>query len=114
MRLVALSAVVLLAIFVSGCSTPAARIKNIQLGMTPEEVLKSVGSPYTKRAGKVYEDGRTTEVWEYIAKIAVFPKDYWIYFENNRVVQWGEPGDFSGLTQKDSPVSEYKPARMKN
>lgn len=93
------------------CATPAARIRHIQLGMTPDQVREKVGDPYTTRAGKVYEDGRTTEVWEYIAKLAIYPKDYWVYFENGKVVQWGEPGDFSGQTQTDAPLSEYRPTR---
>ena len=24
------------------------------------------------------------------------PKTYWVYFKNGKVVQWGEPGDFTG------------------
>ena len=35
------------------------------------------------------------------------PKVYWIYFENGKVVQWGEPGDFSGSAA--SAVKEYNP-----
>lgn len=97
--------------FSLGCSTPAARMKKVQLGMTPDQVRKEVGSPYTVRAAKVYDDGRTMEVWEYIAHLAVYPKDYWVMFENGKVVQWGEPGDFGDQTVEDPPVAEYIPTR---
>lgn len=97
-----------------GCSTPASRVKNLQLGMTPDQVRKEVGTPFTVRAAKVYDDGRTTEVWEYIARVAIYPKDYWVMFENGKVVQWGEPGDFSSTTVKNPPVNEYNPTRKAN
>ena len=62
-----------------------------------------MGPPYTIRASKKYENGETSAVWEYIAPVfsaAAFSdkydKTYWVIFENGKVVQWGEPGDFSG------------------
>lgn len=94
-----------------GCAVPASKMKNLQLGMTPDQVRKEAGAPYTVRAAKVYDDGRTVEVWEYIAKLAIYPKDYWVMFENGKVVQWGEPGDFSDSQIKDPPVGEYSPTR---
>jgi hypothetical protein len=101
------------ALVLIGCSTPASRVKRLQLGMTPDQVRKEIGSPYTVRASKVYEDGKTAEVWEYIAHIAIYPKDYWLMFENGKLVQWGEPGDFSGTTtaMPGMPVLEYSPIR---
>lgn len=94
-----------------GCAVPASKMKNLQLGMTPDQVRKEAGRPYTVRAAKVYEDGRTVEVWEYLAHLAIYPKDYWVMFENGKVVQWGEPGDFGILTVEDPPVNEYNPIR---
>jgi hypothetical protein len=103
-----------LALAVMGCATPARNMKRVQLGMTPDQVRKEAGDPYTVRAAKAYEDGRTMEVWEYIARLAIYPKDYWVVFENGKVVQWGEPGDFSQLTASDPPVNEYNPVRKAN
>lgn len=93
------------AVGLAGCGTPSSRIKNLRLGMTPEEVLDVVGKPTTIRAAKVYENGETQMVWEYLSGFSLRPKDYWVYFENDRVVQWGEPGDFSG---RASNVEDYK------
>ena len=103
---------VLLALVSAGCSTPARRMRNMRLGMTPDEVRKKVGDPYTVRAAKSREDGTKMLVWEYIARFALYPKDYWVYFENDRVVQWGEPGDFSMLLSDAPPVLEYVPNRV--
>ena len=96
----------LVAVFCSGCmTTPSAHMAQLQLGMTPDQVTKIMGPPFTIRASKQYENGETAAVWEYIAPVfssAAFSdkydKTYWIMFENGKVVQWGEPGDFSGET----------------
>lgn len=104
-----------------GCKTPADHIKNIRLGMTSDEVRDEMGDPYTIRACKVYENGETAEVWEYVApvfSVAAFTdkydKNYWVFFENGKVVQWGEPGDFSGSSEgKDTQaVQDYYSKKM--
>lgn len=111
--LVALS--VILLILVQGCGTPSQRVGNLRLGMTPEEVLEEMGRPYAVRAAKLYRDGTFQEVWEYIPSIfsvALFAdrydKMYWIYFDDGRLVQWGEPGDFTG---EEDMVMEHIPER---
>jgi hypothetical protein len=98
-----------------GCASPAKKVKNIRLGMTPEEVEDAMGKPFTIRAAKVFEDGQSTAVWEYQPRfLEVNPKMFWIYFENDKVVQWGEPGDFAGKSGKSVPVEEYKPFKKAN
>jgi len=92
-----------------GCSSPAKKVKNLSLGMTPDEVRNEMGEPYTIRAAKVFENGQSTEIWEYTPSFAVNPKTVWIYFENKKVVQWGQPGDFAGKSGVSVPVEEYKP-----
>ncbi|HMO51074.1 MAG TPA: hypothetical protein PKE26_07545 [Kiritimatiellia bacterium] len=102
--------VALVMVLAVGCTTPAKKIKEIRLGMTPEEVLDVMDKPFTIRAAKVFQDGYTTEVWEYQPRFfEVNPKVFWIYFENAKVVQWGEPGDFAGKSGRAVPVDEYKP-----
>jgi hypothetical protein len=99
-----LVSVLLIAVFCSGCrTTPSAHIAQLQLGMDSDQVKKVMGPPFTIRASKQYENGETAAVWEYIAPVfssAAFSdkydKTYWVIFENGKVVQWGEPGDFSG------------------
>ena len=96
----------------AGCATPRFQMDKLKLGMKPDEVIQQVGKPYTIRAAKVYEDKRTVEVWEYLPRMfTLYPKAYWIYFENGEVVQWGEPGDFAGRSGMDVPVNEYSPQK---
>lgn len=103
------SFVLLCAIVASGCGTPSSKMARLRLGMTPEEVVEVIGKPTTIRAAKVYEDGQTQMVWEYLSGLSIRPKDYWVFFENDRVVQWGEPGDFSG---RATNVEDYKSVKQ--
>jgi len=84
-------------------------ISKLQLGMEPEAVQEAIGKPHTIRAAKVYPgNDEWAEIWEYLPPIfTLTPKTYWVYYENGKVVQWGEPGDFSG--SKVSAVKEYNP-----
>lgn len=111
----------LAALVLVGCSTPSQRVGSVRLGMTPDEVLDEMGEPYAVRSAKLYRDGTFQEVWEYIPSIfsvALFAdrydKTYWVFFDEGRVVQWGEPGDLTGSTtvaEDDAVVSEYIPER---
>ncbi len=95
-------------ILLAGCATPRFAMNKLKLGMTPDEVVEQVGKPFTIRAAKVYEDKRTVQVWEYLPRFfTLYPKVYWIYFENDQIVQWGEPGDFAGGAGQNVPVGEY-------
>ena len=106
MHLIGITAVLAVAV---GCATPAKKVKNLRLGMTPDEVREELGKPTTIRAAKVYQDEQWTEVWEYLPPlISLNPKSFWIIFENDRLVQWSEPGDFN--TARTS-VKEYSPQR---
>lgn len=106
---------------VTGCGTPSQRVGNLRLGMTPEEVLDEMGRPYAIRAAKMFRDGSFQEVWEYIPSVfsvALFAdrydKTYWIFFDDGRVVQWGEPGDLAGpptVDAEDAVVTEFVPER---
>ena len=98
--------------FAAGCSSPADKIVNMRLGMTPDEVMDTMDEPTTIRAAKVYEDGQTQQIWEYKHSFALEPKDFWIFFENEKVVQWGQPGDFAGKTGQKVPVDEYRSVRQ--
>lgn len=111
-KIISLVCMGLALVVASGCSSTSKKIKNLQLGMAPDEVRDKVGTPFTVRAAKVYEDGRTMEVWEYIPRFSLNPKQYWVYFENGKVVQWGQPGDFSTRGGTDVPVNEYSPVKQ--
>lgn len=96
----------------AGCAHPYRDTPDLRLGMTNDEVRDVMGDPTAIRASKVYEDGQTTEVWEYLSGIALNPKNYWVHFENGKVVQWGEPGDFAGKAGDRVPVEEYKAVKQ--
>lgn len=95
----------------AACSSPKGRVKNLRLGMSPDEVKKAMGEATTIRASKVFADGQTTEVWEYLSGLSLNPKDFWVFFENGKVVQWGQPGDFTGKPAGNASVEPYKPTR---
>lgn len=101
--------------FVIGCASPSAKISRLRLGDTPEVIVDKMGRPNTVRAAKVYSDETTLEVWEYLPGIlALYPKSYWLFIENGRLVQWGEPGDFAGKSGSNIPVGEYSDKKRFN
>lgn len=99
----------LLVCFLSACASWNVNVSRLQLGMEPEAVREAIGDPFAIRAAKVYASDEWTEVWEYLPPWFTWsPKTYWVYFENGRVVQWGEPGDFTG---SPATVREYNPSK---
>lgn len=91
-----------------GCASWNIDVSRLQLGMEPEAVREAIGKPFAIRASKVYEGEEWSEVWEYLPPVFTWtPKTYWVYFEDGKLVQWGEPGDFSGSTA--AAVKEYNP-----
>ena len=107
--LVSLVALAAMASVFGGCISRNAKVSRLTLGMSPEEVAETIGRPFAIRAAKVYtETGETSQVWEYLPPVITSnPKTYWLYFENDKLVQWGEPGDFSGSPA--TAVKEYNP-----
>jgi len=98
-----------IAFMAGACASWNVDIDRLQLGMEPEAVREAIGDPFTIRAAKVYADDEWTEVWEYLPPSFTWtPKTYWVYFENGKVVQWGEPGDFTGSA---TTVREYNPSK---
>lgn len=93
----------------SGCASWNTNVGQLQLGMDPEKVRDAIGEPFTIRAAKLYSDEEWAEVWEYLPPAFTWnPKTYWVYFENGRVVQWGEPGDFTGSA---GTIRDYTPSK---
>lgn len=104
----------------SACYTPSSHVRNLRLGMSYDEVQEAMNKkPFSVRAAKVYEGEEWSDIWEYrpdIFSLAAitekYDRMYLVYFENGRVVQWGEPGDFvydTTLTASDRmPIIEYK------
>lgn len=93
---------------VAACSSLNANVSKLSLGMNPDEVVAAIGEPSQIRGAKQYNDEEWAQVWEYLPPPFTWnPKTYWVYFENDKLVQWGEPGDFSGSSA--SAVKEYNP-----
>lgn len=90
---------VLLLLLLVNCATSGKLIR-LQLQMTKSEVTKAIGNPTAARGSITNRYGQVIEVWEY----ALFKSDndafferrtfYWLYFFDNRLVQWGEAGDW--------------------
>jgi len=74
----------------------------VSLGMTKEEVIKSIGEPELRRGAITNKFGEVVEVWEYrvLGKGKLLDimqwdaDDYWFYFVESKLVQWGKAGDW--------------------
>lgn len=92
-----------------GCASWNTNVSLLQLGMDAAQVREAIGDPFVIRSSKLYADGGSSEVWEYLPPAFTWsPKTYWVYFENGLVVQWGEPGDYTGSATN---VRDYTPTK---
>lgn len=74
------------------------RLDKLQLDMTKEQVSQELGSPYNVIGSKRFPGG-IVEVWEYRKYSWIdqrqLEEEYWLYFFNGKLDQWGRPGDWS-------------------
>ena len=108
----------LLVILLVGCATRAKRMTRISLGMSKEQVVQKLDDPTVARGAIRNKFDQSVEVWEYRlalpndqvgadVAITVFTfgfgsprllsrdmKDYWLYFVEDKLVRWGEAGDW--------------------
>ncbi len=119
------SVFVLALFFLCGCAgrVPSSnQLRQVSLGMSKEQVLAILSEPSVVRGSIRNKFDQVIEVWEYplalpsedsagtVAGKAAFTvlslgigaitfqpelKDYWLYFLNDELVQWGEAGDWS-------------------
>lgn len=109
------------ALFLTGCATDSSNLSEVSLGMTKQEVRERLGSPTVARGALMNKYGQTVEVLEYklamptdetvgtvVGKsfMTVFTlgagamafkgerRDYWLYFHDGKLVQWGQAGDW--------------------
>ena len=98
---------ILLGVMLSGCKHPMTKTRNLELGMTPDEVIDELGDPDYVRSAKVFDNEETTRIFEYLPPFfTTNEKKLHIIFENERLVQWGAPGDYG--TGGESSVKEYR------
>lgn len=90
--------ILIIAILVSGCATTSAvKFSQLQMGMPKEEVKHILGNPYLYRGAINGE-----ETWEYTVYAPYYPGAnqltgnivYWVKFVNDRLVFYGQPGDY--------------------
>lgn len=113
--------ILLFSIFMAGCATDSSQMSEINLGMTKQEVRERLGSPTVARGALTNKYGQTVEVLEYKLAMpsdetvgsvvgksaftvltlgmgaAMFQgqrRDFWLYFHDGKLVQWGQAGDW--------------------
>ena len=106
----------------SGCASKVSQLRHVSLDMSKSEVVSAIGEPTVARGGIRNKYGQVIEVWEYMlampskdstgeimgksaltlltfgAGATTFKKErknYWLYFSDSILVQWGEAGDWS-------------------
>lgn len=70
----------------------------LKIGDTTETVEEKLGKSVNIIGSKPFKDG-LVEVWSYERWHAAFGEDYkeqeyWLYFLNGKLAQWGRPGDW--------------------
>jgi len=91
--------IVLCLFLVVGCAT-AGKLRNLNLQMTKTEVISAIGEPTAARGAITNKYGQVIEVWEYALYRTAndaflgLPTFYWLYFNDGKLVQWGEAGDW--------------------
>ena len=114
----------LLIFIVSSCASTlpkSSQLRQVTLGMTKDEIIGALGEPAVARGSIRNKFNQVIEVWEYTLALpstdsagqvvgksaftcitfgmgaATFrpeKKNYWLYFLDNKLVQWGEAGDW--------------------
>ncbi len=84
--------------FLTGCKTyQNIPLINLEIGMSKSEVIQVLGrEPDNLIGAKQYADG-IVEVLQYSRYSIVdssLAERYWLYFLNNKLNQWGRPGDW--------------------
>jgi hypothetical protein len=93
--------VISLATALCGCTTTRV-LQRLSLNMAKAEVTRSIGSPLAVRGAIKNKFDETIEVWEYRLDVPFFQaqsldenQTYWLYFVEDRLVRWGQAGDWA-------------------
>lgn len=107
---------------VSGCATSQRTLRSISLDMTKEEVVAKIGEPTVVRGSIRNKFNQVVEIWEYtlstrrageffgdttatVLSLGILgpvlyekstnqKQNYWLYFYDGKLVQWGQAGDW--------------------
>ena len=91
-------------ILISGCVTPASRTNRLSLGMTKSEVIAAMGNPISTKAKA--EEGEWLEYWLDVGGWE--SQRYWVILKDNKVVQYGNAGDFGTVLPEDRREYDIK------
>ncbi|MBC8204392.1 MAG: hypothetical protein H8E87_02640 [FCB group bacterium] len=74
-------------------------MSRLKLGMSEAKVKEILGEPADVIGSKYYEGGHVIRVMEYMeAALGLYidykKKDYYLYFLDDELIQWGRPGDW--------------------
>jgi len=119
--------VVICGLFLTGCTASTKQLKKVSLDMTKEEIIKKIGEPTVVRGAIKNKFGQNIEVWEYklakgktgkqlgaelfcvvgtlgLASPLLMSEgeiqNYWLYFYDDKLVQWGQAGDWKKEADK--------------
>ena len=86
-RIVSTALISLLLLGLTACSSLDSRTKKLQLGMSRDQVIKTLGDEFSVVGAKKDADGSALEVLRFGEK-----KDpgLFTYFQNGKLVQWGD------------------------
>lgn len=109
MRVLLVVAVLTLVLRLAGCISPTypisqygpLEISSVAVGMTEGEVRDLLGPPADVVGSMQYTQGHVVTVLQYLEVEFSYSsdqdrltKDYYLYFLDNRLLQWGRPGDW--------------------
>jgi len=93
----------------AGCANTIGKLRGLSLGMTKQEVAATMGTPDSTRASNRYSDG--VEIWDYVLRRGGFPpkrrQRYWLFFQNEQLVQWGEENDWGKFEREPDRIEKY-------
>lgn len=90
-----LTLLLILSVTITGCLTSSKTLSSLQLDMSKAQVRATMGAPTSARGSIRNKFGQTIEVWEYVLDRGFAPDaTYWLYFADDKLVQWGEAGDW--------------------
>jgi hypothetical protein len=90
----------IVAIFLNGCSAyKGINLFSLKIGMSKTETIAAIGKkPDNLIGAKKFDDGMV-EVIQYTkynpyAMTVEVQEQYWLYYLDDKLVQWGRPGDW--------------------
>ncbi len=79
----------------ASCLPTTQKLSYLQLDMTKSETTDAIGPPVSVRGSIKNKYNQIVDVWEYELYKKGRRRDYWLFFVGDRLVQWGEAGDWN-------------------